>query len=204
MMSGPRRQIFRACVFASTVRAAASVAGPGLCQPYVIQNLATPGSTAASGKGIANDGTVVGYWRDAGNASHGLLAVNGNVTTLDRPGAGSAYLNGVNEAGLIVESSDTMPVTSAFEYQSGTFTSFSLPRYSGAPEDVNNSGVEVGTYTDAQARSRGFRRSGGAVTTIDYPIAMPTYLSGINDAGLIVGTYTVFGSWAPHGFTYDG
>src|SRR4051812_12123783 len=56
---------------------------------------------------------------------------------------------------------------------------------------VNNAGVVVGTFQDANSRIRGFRYEGGAYTTVDYPNVPETWVYGINEAGDIVGTWAM-------------
>lgn len=62
------------------------------------------------------------------------------------------------------------------------------------PADLNNSAQVVGTCTDSTGNSSGFLFSGGAVSTINYPGADDTVLTGINNAGIIVGYYLLGGS----------
>jgi uncharacterized membrane protein len=63
---------------------------------------------------------------------------------------------------------------------------------------INTADQIVGFWDDASG-SHGFLYSGGSFTTIDVPNATGTNVSGINDAGQIVGTYGLF-----HGFLYSG
>jgi probable HAF family extracellular repeat protein len=65
------------------------------------------------------------------------------------------------------------------------------------PDGINNLGEIVGTYFDAQGLAHAFLDNGGILTTIDDGGA-PTHLTGINDAGQIVG-YTSSGA-----FLYSG
>ena len=56
-------------------------------------------------------------------------------------------------------------------------------------DDINNSGVIVGTYRNGTG-AHGFVLDGGDFTTVDVPsAASDTLLTGINDAGVLVGQY---------------
>jgi probable HAF family extracellular repeat protein len=64
---------------------------------------------------------------------------------------------------------------------------------------INTADQIVGFWDDDAFREHGFLYSGGSFTTIDVPNATLTNVSGINNAGQIVGTYGFF-----HGFLYSG
>jgi len=73
--------------------------------------------------------------------------------------------------------------------QVGNFASFDVP---GAgltrPIDVNNSGVIVGRYDDANG-THGFVLNQGVFTSIDFPGAVLSFAQGLNDMGQIVGSF---------------
>ena len=55
---------------------------------------------------------------------------------------------------------------------------------------INNKGDVVGYYQDSMGRIHGFILSKGSYTTLDYPGAIGgTFAAGINDAGVVVGSY---------------
>jgi uncharacterized membrane protein len=54
---------------------------------------------------------------------------------------------------------------------------------------VNGRAQAVGTYTDANGQTRGFRWERGRITTLDVPGAVATMVTDINDRGQIVGVY---------------
>jgi probable HAF family extracellular repeat protein len=59
------------------------------------------------------------------------------------------------------------------------------------PSGINNSGDVVGSYDDSQGNQHGFLYSGGVFSTIDPPGATTTLLGGINNNGVIAGTFCV-------------
>ncbi len=65
---------------------------------------------------------------------------------------------------------------------------------------MNNLGQAVGSYFDNGGAAHGFLWRGGSdFTVIDYPGAKSTFASGINDSGVIVGSYFGGGTFARHG-----
>jgi hypothetical protein len=52
--------------------------------------------------------------------------------------------------------------------------------------------------------THGFLYSGGSYTTLDVPGAAQTILNGINDAGQIVGSFSMVGYPYPHAFVMSG
>ena len=71
----------------------------------------------------------------------------------------------------------------------GTYTQFDDPIavYGTHGISINTAGDIVGNYLDSDVNAHGFLLGGGIYTTIDYPGATDTYLTGINDVGQIVG-----------------
>jgi len=97
--------------------------------------------------GLNNSGDIVGYYTDAnGFTTHGFVLRNGVFTTVDKPGANSTLLRGLNDHGEIVGS-----------YFDGNFHGFLLRGDAFTPLDVpvgvatdpwgmNNGGQVVGDY----------------------------------------------------------
>jgi probable HAF family extracellular repeat protein len=84
-----------------------------------------------------------------------------------------------------------------------TFTTIDVPGVSySVVEGINTVGDMVGYYSETRgAPAHGFLLSGGNFTFFDYPGAISTVATDINDSGLIVG-YTTGGP--EYGFLYDG
>lgn len=83
----------------------------------------------------------------------------------------------------------------------GTYTQIDYPDGLVGTEcnGIDTAGEIVGVYTGLGNYGHGFLLSGGAYTTIDYPRVAATFLTGINDKGMIVG-YTSSGTF---GFAYN-
>ena len=56
---------------------------------------------------------------------------------------------------------------------------------------INNRGVVAGSYEGGYITSHSFLYQNGEFTTVDFPGRRATAISGINDAGIIIG------NWAP-------
>ena len=69
----------------------------------------------------------------------------------------------------------------------GSYLLFAAAPPAGSPEALRR--VIVGAYNDASGVSHGFILSGGQYTTLDYPGAPGTTLSGINPSGELSGFY---------------
>lgn len=98
----------------------------------------------------------------------------------------ATYPNGINNAGLVVGGAGSIYTTKGFEMRNGHFKTLNVPgqyvyvRASG----INNLGTIVG-WTD----SDGFMCRANTCSIVDYPGATYTKLLGVNDAGIMVGSY---------------
>jgi hypothetical protein len=112
-------------------------------------------------------------------------------TTVDFPGATATTLNGgPNPQGTSVGSeTDTSGVTHGFTLtKKGVFTSFDPPGSTlTLPNFISPQGVIVGGYNDASSVSHGFVLAAGNYTTIDFPGAAGTTLTGLNPSGEMSG-----------------
>jgi uncharacterized membrane protein len=61
-----------------------------------------PDSTGTALYGINDAGQMIGFYRDANQASHGLVLSDGEYSTLDVPGSTLTAAYGINNAGQIV------------------------------------------------------------------------------------------------------
>ena len=65
---------------------------------------------------------------------------------------------------------------------------------------INNKGEVVGYWYDDQFNTHGYLLSGGKITNIDLPHTLGIATTGINDQGIIVGTFANEDATAIHGF----
>jgi probable HAF family extracellular repeat protein len=141
---------------------------------------------------------------------------NGDVTTVDIPGASSADAVGINNRGAVVGSYlDADGVSHTYLMDRSGVTTIDPPGSPDDPDaanvfvaDVNDRGQVVGCYADANRTYHGFRYDKGRFTRIDPPGAadVPKYATtcafGINNRGQIVGQYVDAASTL-HGYLWQ-
>lgn len=131
-----------------------------------------------------------------------------SYTTVDFPGAVATTLNGgPDPQGTAVGSwTDAANVTHGFTLsKKGVFTSFDPPGSTATtPNFITPQRDIVGGYLDSAGASHGFILSGGTYTTVDFPGAAGTVLTGRNPSGEMAGQECVVASCASgvtHSFT---
>lgn len=170
-------------------------------QKINIPNVATstPGVVA---QGMNDLGEVAGRFRTAGNPANQtsgfVLRTNGTIDTFNYPSLSSTSVSAINDAGVLVGEtrSDLTPfgVIRGFRYESGTYseihvTGATLTRAYG----INDGGIIVGQYQNADAINRPFIFSAGTYTEITLTGApggvTSAFATGISDSGSIIGSY---------------
>lgn len=176
-------------------------------------------------------GWVVGYFRDTNYVDHGFVrAPNGNITTLDAPGAGSnpGQTKGIQFQGTVAASINASEVVTGsyadssfanhgFVYvlSTNTYTEFDVPGAGGpgtfgtVSGSINSSGMIAGAYQDVNGVFHGFLRApGNTFSTLDAPGSGGTaMLNGtgalsMNDAGQIAGVFSDANN-VYHAFLYN-
>jgi hypothetical protein len=121
------------------------------------------------------------------------IAQAASYTTVDYPGAIATTLNGgPNPQGTSVGSwTDSGGVIHGFTLTAhGVFQSFDPPGSTlTVPNFISPQGDIVGLYLDGSSVSHGFILSGGHYTTVDYPSAPGSALTGLNPSGELSGYY---------------
>jgi len=127
-----------------------------------------PGAKSIHALAINARGDIAGYFEDSDKKIHGFLISNGNVTTVDAPGAvatgGAGGVLGLDARELVgTYSTDptTAPcgctATGAFIFKKGVFERFDVPSATATSlNGVNTRGDMVGNYLDATGRRHGF------------------------------------------------
>lgn len=176
--------------------------------PFLYSNgafisLAVPGATATSAIAVSNFG-VLGYSRmPLSFLSTPYVYSNGlykNISPPVAPDEVDQTINGINDAGTVVGSLELSSSAIGTEYlgysltSTGAASTFSVPgarfTFAGA---INAAGTIVGAYealdpvTHNLGNGQGFIDVNGLFTTLNAPYGNSTYLSGIDDNGVIAG-----------------
>ena len=154
---------------------------------------------------INNDSTICGWYYTSDTGYHGFFYTNGTYTNYDPPEGSSAHLMGINDAGDFVGFyAGTDGTTLGFIVANGQFSQIAVPGASSTLcTGINNLDQAVGVYVVGQGRGatgHGFMRAADGTLTypLDYTGATYTNPAAINDAGLIVGSWT--NRQGAHGF----
>jgi probable HAF family extracellular repeat protein len=155
-----------------------------------------PGKLSTIATGINDAGLITGY---TGNFFLQGFLYDGTTFTSVRDGSDTAtVVYGINNAGVVVGGAGDPYTTKPFESLGGRFKTLNFPGtyVYGYASGINNFNQVVG-YTDYDA----YLYSHGTSTKIDIPGAIKTQASGINDNGVIVGSYeSCSGSCAFHAY----
>lgn len=169
---------------------ASASAQPGA---YTYTKINVPGSVYTEATGVNNSGHVVGTYQDTTGRTHGFVYNGTTYTTIDFPNSNYNYVFGVNAAGQMVGGysvSNPLGVYHGFLYHNGVFTEFDYPQRETDGRGINNLGQIVGIYNQGFGTpDHGFLKDGENYTSLDYPGAAKTYTFGINDHGVITGTW---------------
>lgn len=165
------------------------------------QNLVipSPAGTTTLPTALNDNGAIVGFLESGTGTSFqitGFLFSGGQFTHFRFPGSTDTLPHDMNKNGLIVGSFDARGFSGqrAFQVHSGTFSEVKIPGFPNAPavaQGVNDLGDIVGQF-NGNGTDFGFLLHQGKLTIISFPGATSgTFPSGINNQGVIVGTYFV-------------
>jgi uncharacterized membrane protein len=188
--------------------------GYTLAPPYGQGNYTNenfPLSVQTQVTGINNSGQTVGFYADNNGDNVGFVEKNGSFTTvIDPAGATSPpiidQLLGVNDknqaAGFYT---DAQGNNHGYIYNI-TNQTFDAINIAGATSvtatDINNQGYVSGFYTTALNTVDGFLDKNGVITTISINGSFNTQFLGLNNNGMMVGTY-VDAAGVMHGVEYN-
>jgi probable HAF family extracellular repeat protein len=128
----------------------------------------------------------------------------------------STAVYGINDLGQIVggfcptstvcAGTFVNPTAHAFLDDHGTFTQLDYPGMVDGTQAnaINNAGQIVGTYGDLMGAPNSFVYQNGVYTNINYPSAVWTDATAINNHGVVAGSYQSYqhGQLFVHGFLY--
>ena len=185
----------RAQVWVAVTAVMVAAAGPAAAQSnsYSFTKIHVPGSAFTEATGVNNSGHAAGTYGDAKGFVHGFVWNGTSYTTIDYPGALYTYVFGINAAGQLTGGysvSNPLGPYHAFTYADGVFTVWDFPLNETDGRGINNLGQVVGIYNAGYGTpDHGFVKDGDNYTSLDFPGAAKTYTFGINDHGVISGTW---------------
>lgn len=148
--------------------------------------------------GVNNSNVAVGFYVDAGGATHGYTYNIGSMTfsgNIDDPnGVGATTATAINNSGEIAGFyTDSAGVVHGFTDNAGMFTTID-PTGSTSTMllGLNDNGLAVGTYIDAAGVVHGllFDLNNDTFENVDDPFGIgTTTINGINDLNQLVGFY---------------
>lgn len=180
-----------------------------LYQNSTFSSVDFPGAIATYANAINDSGEVAGSYTDSSSANHGFLFLpqNGHYTRFNEPTYIETLIQGINNhqdlSGQVAYKRS--PIYGYYLTHAGTFTRFSVPNSAETfAQGINNSGQVVGVWADKNVISPGdhgfLRLPDGTFTTFDVPEGVGgTHAYGINDGGVIIGTFYDL-SGKGHGF----
>ena len=160
--------------------------------------------------GINNLGQIVGWYEDGEELFHGFLLSDGTFTTIDDPAFFATFPVQIGDLGEIVGYGiDDSGNIHGFTLINGTFTTIDFPNANlTQPLDMNFNETEiVGAYTLPSfpaKTSQGFTDIGGVFASVTFPGSASTALNGVNNDGLVAGTYVLPDESNSHAFLLSG
>jgi hypothetical protein len=151
--------------------------------------------------GVTDKGTVVGQ----ANSEGFIRYSDGTVAYFRAPDAASTYFTGRNVNALSIGNYSTKndpTLNKGFMLNGKVFVSIVEPKavIGTNVQGINKWNTIVGWYLDGGENQHGFKRSSnGGFVTLDYPGATTTVPGGINDNGMIVGSW-----WNPRNTVTGG
>lgn len=199
---------FRLFVFLATLPALILAAAAGHAQSNASCTFRRYTLNNSTPKGVNSFSTVVGQLTSSGgSSSQGFVRLSGgSVTEYSAPGVNYTYFTARSDAGVNVGVYGNASGTfEGFMLNGSTFTKIVDPN-SGSPYGTRTTGINkwntvVGFYATSVGVYHGFRRySNGSFGNLDYPGGQFTQPNGINNTGMIAGSFA--DSVGEHGFVF--
>jgi uncharacterized membrane protein len=154
------------------------------------------GNIGTAANSINDKSAIVGNYTDSSGVTHGFLLGGEKYTALDVPGGLGTVATSINNKGVIVlfyavNSKGT--VGGAMTSNNGkTYKKINVPKTGPAGCEalsLNNEGDISFTWFDSANLFHGALFHAGKYYKFDYPKAVQTYATGLNDNGAVIGGY---------------
>jgi len=162
------------------------------------------GAINTSVSGANDEGTIFGTYFGSGGGSGGFVFENGVYQAVNVPGGSGTHVTGVDAAGDIfgTYSPTGSSVTVGFIDSNGTFAQISDPSFANTYiAGVTAFGEAFGSFGLSGSTLPSFTYQNGVFTLVDPPGAVSSTLTGVDDAGNVVG-WSSGGGGA--GYVYSG
>jgi hypothetical protein len=192
-----------ACAILLTIGSAAVQAQTKASCTFKVFTLPNSNPKGDFALGINSYGTVVGEFENTNGTEIGFIRYSGGHLNFFAPGGAAAWFTARNDAGISIGEELSNVAQGFMLHGSSGVTPIIHPKavMGTFVQGINRWNSVVGYYLDANNVPHGFKfLSNGTFIDINFPGAQRTTPMGINDSGMIVGSYIdVFGS---HGFIY--
>jgi probable HAF family extracellular repeat protein len=160
-----------------------------------------PGATYTYPSSINDAGTIAGLFE--GSVNGGFELAGSTFTEIMFPGLEYTAAYAIDGSAEVFGVAGNNRHSTTFVYRRGQYREISIPSLSTpVVQGTNRTGTAlVGYYTSSSGQNAGFLYQNKTVTTLQFPGAIFTIASGINDAGEVVGTFEDT-SLIEHGFTW--
>jgi probable HAF family extracellular repeat protein len=172
----------------------------------------SPAGTITTPTALNDTGAIVGLLQSGTGASiqhTAFLFSGGKFTHFRFPGSHGTFVNDINKQGVIVGSFDIPNVGGerSFMVHKGVFKKITLPGFPDTPSaalGINGLGDILGQFSTDGFTTVGYLLHQGELTIISFPgAAGGTFPTGINDQGIVVGTYKLIKDGQQHGFMWQ-
>ena len=157
---------------------------------YNFTTIDFPGGTSTQGRGINQQGDVVGIYTDSGTGLiRGFRLSGGSYSKIDFPGTVQTYPRGIDKKGDVVGFLiDASGVFHGFLLNSGGFHQIDVPGSLGtAVRAITDTGLIVGDTTFDNATFECFVLKNGNYSTFSFPGQNANFCVGISRRGDVLG-----------------
>lgn len=170
-------------------------AGPGDSMAKFI-DIAPPASLHSTASAINDLGRIVGSYTTTDGKTHAFLWKNATYWPMDHPGAAGTEAGGINNSGMITVRWWAPPSVAngamhSAMFDGAAFHSMDMPEAKATfVQHVSDTGDAVLYFRGSDLKFHGAVMHDGKYFKFDFPHAVNTYGMGLNNAGLMVGSYT--------------